>query len=206
LGKNALPMTYTVRRYQSYQEYLDDDQLQAEKNYRLLSTGEVIEVAEEDDGNLLIANILIAALLEAEGLSLIRFIRNGNKELQVNPVGDKWVNRKPDLIVMRPEHLQTARQAIKLGGPVPRLIAEVVSPGNESSDNYLRDYVWKRQQYQAWQIPEYWIVDPHREQVTVLTLVDEVYREVVYRGNVKIVSVVFPSLQLTTSQLLSGQV
>jgi Uma2 family endonuclease len=199
-------MTYTVRRYQSYQEYLDDENLYSEKNYRLLSTGEVIEVEEEDDGNLLIANMLIAAFQKAEGISFIRFIRNGNKDLQVNPVGDKWVNRKPDVIVMRPEHFQAARQAIKLDGPVPRFVAEVVSPGNDTSDNYLRDYVWKRQQYQEWQIPEYWIIDPHRAQVTVLTLVDKVYRETVYQGNRKIVSTVFPALQLTTSQLLSGQV
>ncbi len=31
-------MTYTLRRYQSYQEYLDDEDLSSEGNYRLLST------------------------------------------------------------------------------------------------------------------------------------------------------------------------
>ncbi len=44
-------MTYTPVRYRSYQEYLDDDQLSPDGNYRLLSTGEVIEVASEDDNN-----------------------------------------------------------------------------------------------------------------------------------------------------------
>ena len=199
-------MTYTLRRYQSYQEYLDDDQLHHERNYRLLSTGEVIEVADEDDGNLWLANLLIEALLQMEGLSLMRLIRNGNKDIQVTPVGDQWVNRKPDVIVMQPEHLQLAKQAIKQGAPVPRFVAEVVSPGGETSDNYLRDYVWKRQQYQEWQIPEYWIVDPHRAQVTVLTLVDKAYQEVIYQGDRGIVSTVFPSLELTASGLLSGDI
>ena len=45
-------MTYTSVRYRSYQEYLDDEQLDEKGNYRLLSTGELIEVASEDDENL----------------------------------------------------------------------------------------------------------------------------------------------------------
>ena len=199
-------MTYTLPRYQSYQEYLDDDRLHHENNYRLLSTGEVIEVSSEDDENLWLANLVIAAILEVQGLSFIKLIRNGNKELQVTPVGDKWVNRKPNILVMRPEHLAESRQAIKLGAPSPMFVAEIVSPGGESSDNYLRDYVWKRQQYQDWQIPEYWIADPHRQQVTVLTLVETAYQEMVYRGQSEVVSTVFPTLKLTVDALLAGEV
>ncbi|MEO0768788.1 MAG: Uma2 family endonuclease [Cyanobacteria bacterium J06649_4] len=199
-------MTYTLRRYQSYQEYLDDDQLHHERNYRLLSTGEVIEVADENDSNLWLANILIAAILKELGIPFIQFIRNGNKDLQVHPVGDKWVNRKPDILVMHPEHRQTAEQAIKFGQRPPRFVAEVVSPGGETSQNYLRDYVWKRQQYEEWQIPEYWIIDPHRAQITVLTLVDESYQEAIYKTSEKIVSTVFPTMQLTPTQLFTGDV
>lgn len=199
-------MAYTLPRYQSYQEYLDDDQLHPEGNYRLLSTGEVIEVSSEDDENLWLANLVIAAIQKAQGISFIKFIRNGNKELQVAPVGDKWVNRKPDVLVLRLEHLGEVRQAVKFGAPPPLFVAEIVSPGGESSDNYLRDYVWKRQQYQAWEIPEYWIVDPHRQQVTVLTLVDAVYQEQVYRDQSEIVSTVFPALELTVSALLAGEI
>ena len=199
-------MTYTLRRYQSYQEYLDDDQLHNERNYRLLSTGELIEVSSEEDENLRLASILLAVLLKLKGFSFAELIRPGNKEIQVRPTGDQRVNRKPDLMVIRPEHLAVARQAIKIGTPAPLFVAEVVSPGGESSENYLRDYVWKRQQYQEWQIPEYWIVDPHRAQVTVLTLVDKVYQEGVYQGDTEIVSTVFPSLKLTASSLLSGDI
>ncbi len=199
-------MTYTLPRYQSYQDYLDDEQLPHENNYRLLSTGEVIEVSSEDDENLRFANRLLAAILEVKGFSFVDLIRNGNKELQVQPVGDQRVNRKPDLIVMQPEHLQLAKQAIKIGMPAPAFVAEVVSPGGESSDNYLCDYVWKRQQYQMWQIPEYWIIDSHRQQVTVLTLVNEAYQERVYRDQREIVSTVFPTLKLTVSTLLAGKV
>ncbi len=44
-------MTYAATRYKSYQEYLDDETLSPDGNYRLLSTGELIEVPPEDDDN-----------------------------------------------------------------------------------------------------------------------------------------------------------
>ncbi len=196
-------MTYTPVRYRSYQEYLDDEQLDPETNYRLLSTGELIEVASEDDINLRIAIQLAFALL-TQVPQLKNLIRTNVKELQVNPVGDRWVNRKPDVLVMQPEHLITARKAITLDQLPPQFVAELVSPGPESSDNYQRDYVWKRSQYQQLGIPEYWIVDPHRQKVTVLILVEGKYQEIVYAGDLPICSGVFPTLLLTASDVLAG--
>ena len=200
-------MTYTLKRYQSYQEYLDAEELSPEGNYRLLSTGEVIEVPTENDLNSLIANALIAALQQLEGISFIRYIRNGNKEMQVRPVGDKCVNRKPDLLVLAPSHLsEEAKQALFLGMEPPRFVAEVVSPGPQSSENYQRDYVWKREQYQNWQIPQYWIIDPHREQVTVLTLDEGVYQDAVFVDGDRIKSTAFPGTKIRVKALLSGQI
>ncbi len=195
-------MTYTSTRYRSYQEYLDDDQLNPEINHRLLSTGELIEVASEDDNNLYLAMELVFALRQIPRLKGL--IRAGNKEMQVNPVGDKWVNRKPDVVVLRPEHRQNARQAILFESGPPQFVAEVVSPGPESSDNYKRDYIWKRSQYAQLGIPEYWIIDPHRQKVTVLALEEETYREAVYDSDHKIISRAFPSLSLTANQVLQG--
>jgi hypothetical protein len=42
----------------------------------------------------------------------------------------------------------------------------VVSPGKENED---RDYRYKRSEYAARGIAEYWIVDPERDRVAVLT-------------------------------------
>ena len=195
-------MTYTPVRYRSYQEYLDDEQLSPEGNYRLLETGELIEVASEDDLNLCIAIGLVIALGRLPELE--RLIRANIKELQVPPVGDKWVNRKPDVMVMRPEHLTTARRAITLDQLPPQFVAEVVSPGPKSSENYQRDYVWKRSQYEQLGIPEYWIIDPHRAKVTVLTLENGTYQEIAYEGNSTIASKAFPSLSLTAHEVLVG--
>lgn len=195
-------MTYTPVRYRSYQEYLEDDRLSPEVNYRLLSTGELIEVASEDDENLRLAIVLMYALFELPGLR--NLVRNGNKEIQVNPVGDKQVNRKPDLLVLQPVHRKIAKQAVTLDTPAPQFVAEFVSPGPESSNNYKRDYIWKRSQYAQIGIPEYWIVDRHRKKVTVLVLEDGAYREAVYEGDSAIASEVFPDLSLTAKQVLVG--
>ncbi|MEL7359221.1 MAG: Uma2 family endonuclease [Cyanobacteria bacterium J06560_6] len=199
-------MTYAISRYKNYQEYLDDESLSSEGNYRLLSTGELIEVASEDDDNLMIAYVLGILLSQIEGGFLMKRIRLSLKEIQVPPVGDKCVNRKPDLMVMHPEHREVARQAIKFGMVPPLFVAEVVSPGDKNSDNYLRDYVWKREQYQWWQIPEYWIIDPHLEQVTALVLVDGEYQETVYAGDNQLTSAVFPSMTVTAQDLITGDV
>ncbi|MGB3788682.1 MAG: Uma2 family endonuclease [Phormidesmis sp.] len=202
-------MTYVLTRhqtrYQSYQEYLDDESLSPERNYRLLSTGELIEVASEDDLNRRIAFRLLRCLLLSVEEALSECICNGNKEIQVQPVGDQRVNRKPDILVLYPEHLQVARQAVLLGMVPPLFVAEVVSPGGESSDNYQRDYVWKRQQYQWWRIPEYWIIDPHLARVTVLVLVGDVYKETVYAGDNLIRSTALPELAVAAKRLLKGE-
>ena len=127
----------------------------------------------------------------------------------MNPIGDGRVNRKPDLIVLKPEHWESAialqKGSILFGMAPPDFVAEVVSPGNESSENYRCDYEWKRQQYEWWQIPEYWIIDRHRQQVTVLVLKDGQYAETVYRGSQEIISKLFPTFNHSASQLLAGE-
>jgi tRNA U34 5-carboxymethylaminomethyl modifying GTPase MnmE/TrmE len=52
------------------------------------------------------------------------------------------------------------------------LVVEVVSP-----DNPERDTVTKRADYAEGRIPEYWIVSPEDETITVLTLAGDAYAE-----------------------------
>ena len=135
-------------------------------------------------------------------------MRTASTELQVNPIGDGRVNREPDVVVLRPEHTalmaNLKKSAVLLGMPAPAFVAEVVSPGGERSDNYRRDYEWKRQQYQDLEIPEYWIIDRHRQQATVLILKDGVYQETLYRSSESIHSEAFPRLNLSAEQVLSA--
>lgn len=200
-------MTFTPVRYQTYREYLQAD-LGPDSKYRLLSNGEVIVLPPEDPENTFVADEF-AELLRRLTKNR-RLVKSSSIEIQVHPVGDNRVNREPDLIVLRPEHLtQMAaikKGAILFGSPPPLLVAELVSPGSEHSANYRRDYEWKRQQYEWWQIPEYWIIDRHRRQIVIFTLRDDSYEEKCYSGSNIIASSVFPTLRLTAEKLLSGDV
>jgi Uma2 family endonuclease len=161
----------------------------------------------EDERNTSIADELAFALKRI--VASRRLVKTSTAEIQVHPLGDNRVNRKPDVIVLRPEHIALMqdlnKEAVLFEMPAPVFVAEVVSPGGESSDKYRRDYEWKRQQYEWWQIPEYWIIDRHRQQVTVLIFKGEGYTEQVYRGEQKILSAMFPALDYSVNQLLAGE-
>ena len=78
--------------------------------------------------------------------------------------------REPDLLMLRERSDPRNQDRYWLGAD---LVAEVVSP-----DDPDRDLVEKRADYAEAGIPEYWIVDPRDETITVLTLDGEVYVEV----------------------------
>jgi Uma2 family endonuclease len=111
--------------------------------------------------------------------------------------------RIPDLILLSVElaqELQASNQGTILGEmPPPRLVVEVVSPGQED-----RDYRYKRSEYAVRQIPEYWIVDPLADRVTVLELVAGFYEEQVYVGETLILSPQLGQLQLSAQDILAG--
>lgn len=81
----------------------------------------------------------------------------------------------------------------------PLLIVEVVSP-----DSGKTDYRFKRSEYAAIEVPEYWIIDPFENKVTVLEFVEGLYEEAVFSGEQRIVSVLFPELNLTVEQVFSS--
>lgn len=199
-------MTFTSTRYKTYEAYLSSD-LGPDGNFRLLSSGEIIELPPEDKENDFIATELTEKL---KRLLNNRRLVSTSTEIQVHPVGDDRVNRRPDLTVLLPEHIplmnELKKNAVLFGMPAPLMVAELVSPGSDRTENYRRDYDWKRQQYEWWQIPEYWIIDRHRNQVVVFTLHDDTYKEQKYRDSDTISSLVFPSLQLSADKLLAGDI
>jgi Uma2 family endonuclease len=82
--------------------------------------------------------------------------------------------------------------------PPPVLVVEVVSPGKANEE---RDYRYKRSEYAARGISEYWIVDPQQAKVSVLTLVAGLYEAEEYTGDA-IVQSQFAALTLTAEQVL----
>ena len=77
--------------------------------------------------------------------------------------------REPDLLLLRDRSDSRCRDRYWLGAD---LVVEVVSP-----DDPDRDLVEKRADYAEAGIPEYWIVDPRDETITVLALESAAYVE-----------------------------
>jgi Uma2 family endonuclease len=124
-------------------------------------------------------------------------------KLAIAIIGGRSTARIPDLMVLSEDlalELSEANGSIILADmPPPTLVVEVVSPNQEK-----RDYRYKRSEYAARQIPEYWIVNPILNKVTILELVEGLYEEKVYTGEQVIESPQFSQLSLTAQQVLTG--
>ncbi len=72
--------------------------------------------------------------------------------------------REPDIVFMSAEHADRVKEQYWQSAD---LVMEVVSPDAESR---RRDFRRKRGDYRRARIPEYWIVDPAKHEITVLQL------------------------------------
>jgi Uma2 family endonuclease len=183
-------------RFLSFEDYLAYDD-GSEKWYELFN-GELIEVPPESGENVQIANRLFLQFSLLLGTDHVR-----GQGLELEVLGEPK-NRYPDLTILRTEHIQQLqkRNTIRLAMAPPILVAEVVSPGELQRE---RDYRAKRQQYQALGIPEYWIVDPALQQITILVLQDFEYIEQgVFREEQPLQSRQFPDLFITSAKILIG--
>ncbi|KAM3094021.1 Uma2 family endonuclease [Phormidesmis sp. 146-35] len=132
----------------------------------------------------------------------------------VKPVDNEQAGYNPDVIVLdqtalQDEPLWKKRSTITQGKSV-RVVIEVVST------NWRDDYGHKFIDYEALQIPEYWIVDylglggrryisnPKQPTFSVYQLMDGEYQVQQFRGSDRIISPAFPELNLTAEQVFSA--
>jgi Uma2 family endonuclease len=108
-------------------------------------------------------------------------------------------SRLTDVYVLTPEQVSGLVNRAAITQTPPLLAVEVVSP-----DSVTRDYRYKRTEYAALEIPEYWIVDPLELKVTVLVFNEGLYDETVFEGDRLLVSPTFPELVLTVEQVLAA--
>ena len=94
------------------------------------------------------------------------FLAPFQMKLDVRPSG-----REPDVLVVTEAHQDRIRDS-HLEGPAD-LVVEVVSPESGPRDRGEKFY-----EYEAAGIPEYWIVDPEREQLEVYRLREDRYKGV----------------------------
>jgi len=64
------------------------------------------------------------------------------------------------------------------------------------------DYRYKRTDYAATGVPEYWIIEPILNKVSVLQLVEGLYEETTYQGDEILRSPLLPELAITANQIL----
>jgi Uma2 family endonuclease len=189
-------MTVVGTKKISFEEFLNYDD--GTDNLYELENGELIPVPSESDTNQRIAIFLLAYFLQY-GIPSYRLRMKAEVAVHSRQVGV----RVPDLVVYS-EELAVAmagasRSIILMDMPPPLLVVEVVSPNQAS-----RDYRYKRSEYAARGILEYWIVDPIASKVTVLEWVEGFYDERVYVGNHAIESSLFAGIELTADGVLQG--
>lgn len=136
----------------------------------------------------------------------------GQVAVRVPQVGRRDTSRVPDVVVLPTEQWEAMadREAvIELSEPPPPLVVEVVSTGTE-----ITDHRKKRAEYNIVGIPCYVLVDwgefnqnkkPIDKRVTVLTLVEGLYDEEVYRGDEVVFIPPFPNLKLTANQIIRAR-
>ncbi|MBA3946307.1 MAG: Uma2 family endonuclease [Herpetosiphonaceae bacterium] len=104
--------------------------------------------------------------------------------------------REPDLLLLRSADDSRRGNEYWHGAD---LVAEIVGP-----DDPDRDYVIKRADYAEAEVTEYWIVDPHREVITVLHLADGEYVEHgVFGHGATATSVLFPDFNVSVDAVFA---
>ena len=180
----------TLEDYLNYNDGTDT-------RYELVD-GTLIAMPPESNLNNRIASFLFAYFLQ---IGIPYYCLSIGTQIAVS--GKQATARQPDLMVLSEEAanaLEGAKQSlITHDMPPPLLVVEVVSPQQEN-----RDYRHKRTEYAGRHIPEYWIVDPIAQKVTVLEWVDGLYEDRAYQDGEAMVSPSFRDLKLTAAQILGA--
>ncbi|WP_193198785.1 Uma2 family endonuclease [Nostoc sp. MG11] len=188
----AITLDQSSSRIMTLQEFFNyDDGTDAMYEFE---DGELILMMAESEINRRIAMFILVCFVQL-GIPADRL----SMKTEIVTTGSRV--RIPDLVVFSQE-LATAMEGAKRSTvmpemPPPLLVVEVVSP-NQSN----LDYRYKRSEYAARGITEYWIVDPIAQKATVLEWVEGLYEEQVYVGDSAIASLVFADLKLTAAQIL----
>jgi Uma2 family endonuclease len=134
------------------------------------------------------------------------FARYNLPLIAISPVGVRTevdTSRIPDVVVCTSslwEQLCVRPGAGILDfGEVPNLVVEV------TSENWREDYIRKRAEYALVDIPEYWIVDPNKQRIWLLTHPEgeEGYRREEFTRKQELKSEQFPEFVLSVDTTLS---
>lgn len=204
-GKKMTQAKVKFPNFEAYLSWRDNAGDCIEGRFELID-GELVEVPPETEPNNWIARCLMFSLMMSGKVSP-RLVVTHSLELQVPVLRSKdSANRYPDLVVLQPEHLALTKKrlTITFEMPPPQMVAEVISSGKRNRD---RDLIDKRDQYAARGIPEYWLIDPANQSITVLQLQGDTYADIgIFQDLDIIVSPAFPTLKLTPEQVFQEEI
>jgi len=180
------------------------------KRYEL-HDGIVVEMPPPTGPHEYLASFLIVELsLEVRRQNLSYSIP---KTCIVKPYRDRS-GYSPDVVVLRREALKSEplweKASTVQNGQSIALVIEVVST------NWRDDYLLKFGEYEAMQIPEYWLLDyralgatrytgkPKQPTITICTLVEGEYVLQPFRTGQKLSSTIFPELLLTADAVFQA--
>ncbi|MDF5708895.1 MAG: Uma2 family endonuclease [Nostoc sp. S4] len=181
-----MSQTQHPTKFLTFEEFLAYDD-RTDTRYELVD-GELVKMPTQSQENCDIAKFLLFELAKDFPIALLAY-----KDIEIEVSGRRASCRLPDLVVHTEESkaalIGSPRNLITRDMPPPALVVEVVSPGTE---NHNRNYRYKRTEYAARGITEYWIVDPRLKQTTVCKWVEGQYEDTVLQGTARIASDVVP--------------
>lgn len=183
----------TTERLYSFEEYLAYDD-GTDNHYELVDGR--LELVNPPTIQHFLLSKFIEGLLDAEinrlGLNWLCFKETGIRT-------GKNKSRLTDVCVVTSVQAKELMNKSAVFETAPLLVVEVVSP-----ESISRDYRRKRSEYAALEVPEYWIIDPLKNQVCVLLLEEGLYEESVFTGSQLIVSRTFSELAITVEKILAA--
>lgn len=146
-------------------------------------------------------------------LLVTRLLMAISKYLEKNPSGivlttpglifSEFDGAIPDLIFISHERIEEIlnEESGKFYG-APEIVIEILSPGRA---NARRDLQIKRELYEIYEVPEYWVVDPFEKQVTVFRLYKGELKKIkTFRENDKLTTNSLPDFDLKISELFGN--
>ncbi|MEH1768964.1 Uma2 family endonuclease [Nostoc sp.] len=203
-------MIQTLRKLVTFDEFVAKYPDNTGKRYEL-HDGVIVEMTQPTgDHEEVVGFLAFEITRECIRLNLPYFIP---KTVLVKPPENESAYSPDVLILNRPnlvnEPLWKKESTVSQAESIP-LVIEVVS------SNWRDDYLKKAADYEAVGIPEYWIVDyaalggrrfignPKQPTVSLYTLIEEEYQVSQFRGSDRIISPLFPELNLTAEQIFQA--
>ena len=182
-------------RRMTMQEFLEAEEIEGYRYELARGVVEVSEVPGDKHGAIVWALIRAIADYDREHPDVIQRAGGGSEFRLWLPA--MVSGRNSDVAVA----LRNTRKDHR-GRRPPRMVMEVVSRGSEARERDLRT---KREEYLAYGLDEYWIVDPIECRVVVLTRDGDTWIEQAYNAGQAAEGLVLPGLRVVVDKLFAAQ-